>query len=105
MIKEGLASVGRIRRHPLKAWKEELVYPDLPNWSIQFAEGRAEKFLSAALLPEAHRKKCSGADKESSTFPKMVTSLCFSESFFECRSLNHKRREQRRWSRNGWYPR
>ena len=23
---------------------------------------------------------------------KMVTSLCFSENFFECRSLNHRRR-------------
>ena len=53
-----------------KVWKEDPVYPNLLNWSIRFAEGRAEKLLSAAPCQKRTAKKCSGADKKSSTFQK-----------------------------------
>ena len=79
--------------------------PNLPNWSIRFAEGRAERFFECSPLPETHRKKVQRCRQEKFDVSKMVTSLCFSESFFECRSLHHRRREQRRWSRNEWYHR
>jgi hypothetical protein len=57
------------------------VYPNLPNWSIQFAEGRAEKLFECSPLPEMHRKKVQRSRQEKFDVSKMVTSLCFLESF------------------------
>ena len=57
------------------------MYPNLPNWSIRFAEGQAEKFFECSPLPEMHRKKVQRCRQEKFDVSKMVTSLCFLESF------------------------
>ena len=81
------------------------LYLNLLNWSIRFAEGRAERFFECSPLPETHCKKVQRCRQEKFDVSKMVTSLCFSENFFECRSLHHRRREQRHRSYNEWYHR
>ena len=82
-------ATGRDLPHPAKVWKEDPVYLNLLNWSIRFAEGRAERFFECSPLPETHCKKVQRCRQEKFDVSKMVTSLCFSESFFECRSLHH----------------
>ena len=53
------------------------MYPNLPNWSIRFAEGQAEKFFECSPLPEVHRKKVQRCRQEKFDVSKMVTSLVF----------------------------